>query len=80
MPATRVLAEEYANRYRSDAVIFACGGDGTVHEVYNALCSDDAVGVIPMGNGNDYARTVLPQEMYNNPLSILQSLHREVAH
>lgn len=78
----RVLAEEYANRYRSDAVIFACGGDGTVHEVANALAfGQTPVGVIPMGTGNDYARTVLPQEMYNNPLSILQSLHRrEVKH
>ncbi|NLT11830.1 MAG: hypothetical protein GXY06_05405 [Clostridiaceae bacterium] len=71
------LAEEYSNRYRNEAIIFACGGDGTVHEIANAVAfSQTPVGVIPMGTGNDFARTVLSQEMYDNPLLIIQALNR----
>ncbi len=37
--------------------IIVCGGDGTVHEVANALAETDAVlGIIPAGRGNDLAR------------------------
>jgi diacylglycerol kinase (ATP) len=38
-----------------DAVV-ACGGDGTVHYVLQALAgSDVALGTIPVGSGNDFA-------------------------
>ena len=45
-----------------DAVV-ALGGDGTVHEVANGLMGIDAAerpafGLIPVGSGNDYARTL----------------------
>jgi len=39
--------------------VVAVGGDGTVHEVANGLlCSDSdaALGVIPVGSGNDFAK------------------------
>jgi diacylglycerol kinase family enzyme len=38
--------------------VFACGGDGTVHEVLQGLTSDKkcALGVIPMGSANVVAR------------------------
>ncbi len=39
--------------------IVAVGGDGTVHEVANGLLrsySDAALGVVPMGSGNDFAK------------------------
>ena len=39
--------------------IVAVGGDGTVHEVANGLLqsdSDAALGVIPIGSGNDFAK------------------------
>ena len=39
--------------------IVAVGGDGTVHEVANGLLrsdSDAALGVIPVGSGNDFAK------------------------
>lgn len=40
------------------AVIFACGGDGTLHEVVQGLAchSSVAVGVIPLGSANALAR------------------------
>lgn len=45
-----------------DSVI-ALGGDGVIHEVLNGLMAIDVarrprLGVIPMGSGNDYARTL----------------------
>jgi diacylglycerol kinase (ATP) len=41
--------------------ILACGGDGTLHEVVNGVGAgrpDVVVGVLPMGTGNDFARSV----------------------
>ncbi len=41
--------------------VVAVGGDGTVHEVANGLLrtgSEAALGVIPMGSGNDFAKLV----------------------
>jgi YegS/Rv2252/BmrU family lipid kinase len=39
--------------------VVAVGGDGTVHEVVRGIAgSDKAVGVIPIGSGNDFARMV----------------------
>lgn len=39
--------------------LIACGGDGTVHFALQAVAgSDTALGIIPMGTGNDIARSV----------------------
>ncbi|MGO9127064.1 MAG: diacylglycerol/lipid kinase family protein [Terriglobales bacterium] len=36
--------------------VFACGGDGTVHDVVQGLvCSDAALGIIPLGTANSLA-------------------------
>lgn len=48
--------------YQYDTVI-ALGGDGIIHEVVNGLmCIDKELrprlGIIPMGSGNDFARTI----------------------
>lgn len=55
-------AEEIAAHVRSDVVV-ALGGDGIIHEVACGLAarrqSDrPALGVLPCGNGNDFARTL----------------------
>lgn len=55
-----------ANRIARDAIengsnwIFACGGDGTIHEVVNAIAEkpDIVLGVLPCGKGNDFAEAL----------------------
>ncbi len=42
-------------------IIAAAGGDGTVHSVLNAILNQEApvaLGVVPLGTGNDLARTL----------------------
>ena len=40
--------------------IIACGGDGTIHEVVNAIAEqpDIVLGVLPCGKGNDFAEAL----------------------
>ena len=55
-----------AKRFAQEAVadgtryLIACGGDGTVHEVVNAIATipDATLGVLPCGRGNDFAAAV----------------------
>jgi len=47
---------------RGAAIVVAVGGDGTLHEVANAVLAADTgkvtLGLIPLGTGNDFARGV----------------------
>lgn len=58
------LAEKAAQKYD---VVVAVGGDGTVHEVANGLLRASgegetiAMGVIPLGNGDDFAKMIPPE-------------------
>lgn len=50
---------EIAQRAPAGSRVVAVGGDGTVHEVVRGIAgSDKAIGVIPIGSGNDFARMV----------------------
>ena len=70
------LATYYSEKYGADCIIFACGGDGTVHEVANALAfRNSPMAVLPLGTGNDFARTIYDPEIYKKPLSILKYLN-----
>lgn len=56
----RELARQLGSRYQT---VVALGGDGLVHEVVNGLmeleaCERPVLGVIPVGSGNDYARSL----------------------
>ena len=51
------LARQAAKR--GDATVIAVGGDGTVNEVAAGLHdTDTALGIIPAGNGNDFAKAL----------------------
>ena len=51
----------------SDALVIACGGDGTVHEVVNVLSGTNVpMAVIPMGTGNDFARSIMSDNHRNS--------------
>lgn len=56
-------AEALARDARAFDTVLALGGDGIIHEAANGLMSipeneRPALGIIPMGSGNDYARTL----------------------
>ncbi|MDD4779715.1 MAG: YegS/Rv2252/BmrU family lipid kinase [Tissierellia bacterium] len=48
-------------------IFYACGGDGTLHEVINAACKYDhiVVGHIPCGTGNDFVRNFENKDNFN---------------
>lgn len=59
-------AEHIARRYAEqgdELRVYACGGDGTANEALHGIlgCENAALGVIPVGTGNDYVRS-LPGE------------------
>lgn len=62
-------ASEVASKAASedDLLVIACGGDGTIHEVANALAeSKTPMAVIPLGTGNDFTRSVMNEEHRSN--------------
>lgn len=63
--ATRFAREALAREYD---LIVAAGGDGTINEVVNGLAANwdhSTFGVIPLGTGNDFCRTIdMPQDIH----------------
>ena len=63
LDATR-LAKEASQKYQA---VVSVGGDGTLHEVVNGLLQASAeretiaLGLIPLGNGDDFAKVLPPQ-------------------
>lgn len=59
-----------------DKRVFACGGDGTLREVVNAIAkrdkSNEAVGVIPCGTGNDFVRSFTDPSKFSDISAQLQ--------
>jgi YegS/Rv2252/BmrU family lipid kinase len=53
------IAETAHHKSHSYDVVVACGGDGTIHKVINGIAgTDTALGVLPIGSGNDFAKTL----------------------
>ncbi len=52
--------KEIINRYAPINALFVAGGDGTFHEVVNALHEPDEfpITLLPIGSGNDFARAL----------------------
>ncbi len=63
------LAEKGA---QSHAVVVSVGGDGTLNEVVNGLAGQQAaLGVIPVGSGNDFARALNIPFHFEQALQVL---------
>lgn len=55
------LAAAFADKYGDQGIAVACGGDGTINEVAQALYgSRTALAVLPIGTANDFVKTVYP--------------------
>lgn len=70
-------AVRIASEARDKDTVIALGGDGVIHEVVNGLMAIDKatrphLGIIPMGSGNDFARTL--GMTFNNPDTSLAEL------
>lgn len=72
-------AVEMASHSGGMDTVMALGGDGLIHEVVNGLMAIDArdrprLGIIPMGSGNDFARTL--GATFNDPDRALAEILR----
>lgn len=72
------LARQEADK--GDAVrLYACGGDGTLLEVFSGMAHADnaELGCIPCGSGNDFVRTLPHPENHRNiAAQVLGTAHR----
>ena len=64
----------------SFSIVLAAGGDGTLHEVVNGVLSASAainhqptIGLIPIGSGNDFARTMHLKSDVNHIIGLIRS-------
>ncbi len=68
------LAADFARQHGERAIIVACGGDGTAHEIANGLIGTDAaMTILPLGTGNDFARAALSSSKVDDLLPRLKS-------
>lgn len=57
-------------------VIVACGGDGTISQVVNGLAKTDTVlGVLPIGSGNDFVKSIGLKKSLPACLEVLHQNH-----
>lgn len=66
------LAREAAGKYD---VVVACGGDGTIRETAVGLLnqSSTALGILPIGSGNDFSKTLGIPKSLDRVLTILKN-------
>ncbi|MGQ0560680.1 MAG: diacylglycerol/lipid kinase family protein [Gemmatimonadota bacterium] len=63
----------------ADAVI-AAGGDGTIHDVVNGILRSGAataLGILPLGTGNDFAKVVAGARTLDSALDVIAAGHSE---
>lgn len=68
----RTFTDELAQKGACQGRIFACGGDGTFNEVLNGVMAAErhdhiAIGLLPIGTGNDFVRNFPEAGDFLNP-------------
>ena len=81
-------AVRYANQIRKEKydLVLAAGGDGTLNQVLNGLLASDhefetlpVLGVIPIGSGNDFARSVHIKDNVDQIVKLIQDFkHKKI--
>jgi YegS/Rv2252/BmrU family lipid kinase len=57
---------------KESSCLIACGGDGTLHEVVNAVAGEGrTVGILPIGSANDFIKTLNPRKRVHTGISHL---------
>lgn len=66
--ATRYVAKKCRDNPHTEFRFYACGGDGTMNEVANAVVGVEnaQLAVVPKGTGNDFVRIFSSPENFNN--------------
>ena len=74
---TKLVQDELEKNYTD---IIAVGGDGTLGEVINGIVDKDiTVGVLPLGSGNDFIKTLgLSEDFEERLLAIEKGLTKEI--
>lgn len=68
----RELAAGWAARYGEAGMVIACGGDGTAGEVAGGIAgSACAMGILPVGTANDFAKAMLTGTQPERILTLL---------
>ena len=71
------IAIELNEKFGNKVCVVACGGDGTAHEIANALAFRNTPLVcIPFGTGNDFVKTIMPKWKKWDLLHYLMNLDR----
>ncbi len=69
------IAVEASESFGDKVAIVACGGDGTIHEVANALAFRKTPMIcLPFGTGNDFVRSFMPRRHSKTIEELLQNL------
>ena len=62
------------SRARYFDIIVACGGDGTISQVVNGIANTDCIlGVLPIGSGNDFAKSLKLKRSLPECMEILRT-------
>lgn len=80
--ATEYIKEKMAEESEQEFRFYAAGGDGTLSEAVTGVMDSDpkraAVGLIPSGTGNDFARNFTEPQLFFNMESQLDASEMEI--